>query len=86
MIQPVTIHFVDPNGGECSATVRPSGCAVAITFSIASNPSASNSNVEMVVPAATAARLADAILAAAGERTRPQLPRSRQIGGIIGPY
>jgi len=81
MTQSETVRFNDPKRGECSATVQTTGADVTITISSAAHP-----NFEITFPKLGAVAFARAILAAAGESSPRQLPQSRQIGGIIGPY
>jgi hypothetical protein len=84
MTQTATIRFVDPKAGESVATIEQTEAGVAVHFSTAAQPTST-----VCLPVADAAKFAHAVLAAAGqdfEQQRPQLPQSRQIGGIIGPY
>ena len=84
MTEPAVIRFTDPARGSCSVSVGEAKGGIALGYTAGSTPS-----VEVVLPKADAVRLARAVLDAAGENTepaRPQLPQSRQIGGIIGPY
>ena len=81
MKQPVTVRVADLHAGEVTATIQPDRDHVAIALSGAS------CNCNLALSRKDAANLARAILDATGdEQSRPTLPQSRQIGGIIGPY
>lgn len=73
--------FVDPYRGKGSAVVEPARDAVVLAVSLAGKD-----GVEIRLSQQAAVEFAQAILAAAGEKFQRQLPQSRQIGGIIGPY
>jgi hypothetical protein len=79
MTQPALIQFVDSRHGKCSASVGKVEDGVTVALQLGENP-----EVALRLSGPSAVQLARAILSAAGERAA--LPRSRQIGGIIGPY
>ena len=65
--------------GDTTIMIAAAGDRVTIAFSGARG-------FDLSLVNADAAELARAILAASGGEGRAQLPQSRQIGGIIGPY
>lgn len=76
-----TIRFTDPQEGDSVAIVRSGADAIGITIS-----THGGSGAEVFMRAQEAEKFANAILSAVGAQAKPGLPRSRQIGGIIGPY
>jgi len=81
MTSSTTIRFTDPHEGDRMAIVRSGDDAIGITIS-----THGGSGAEVFMQAEDAEKFANAILAAVGAQAKPALPRSRQIGGIIGPY
>jgi len=79
MTQSSLIQFVDSRHGKCSVSVVTLEDGVAVALQLGEKP-----GVSMRLSGTAAVQLGRAILSAAGERAA--LPRSRQIGGIIGPY